>query len=202
MRRLLLLSVTWLVACASPAFQQQRLQDGSFKVTCELAMDECMRRAQDLCSNQRFRILEGTSETRLQDAPPFERANHTSRIHLKCTTDGASPLLSLDPTPAPLSSSTAPAPAAPACTIGETRACVGPGACQGGQVCLATRAGFGSCDCGAATTPPPVPPPALPSDSAAAPSPASAPGPYAPPTSDAATPAPSAPPGPLPTPRR
>jgi hypothetical protein len=159
MPRFWLLGVTWLVACAGPEFQQQRLQDGSLKITCELTMDECVQRAQDLCQNKRFRILDGQSETRLRDAPPFERAYHTSRLHLKCTNDGADPLLSLSPAASSSAAPTVPSPPPLACTIGETRTCVGPGACQGGQACLADRTGFGACDCGpAAPSPVPVAP--------------------------------------------
>jgi hypothetical protein len=36
------------------------------------------------------------------------------------------------------------------CAQGETRACVGPGACPGGQLCVADGT-WGVCDCGAAT---------------------------------------------------
>lgn len=36
---------------------------------------------------------------------------------------------------------------APSCTPGSTQACVGPGACAGGQACLA-GSGWGPCDCG------------------------------------------------------
>lgn len=36
----------------------------------------------------------------------------------------------------------------PACAPGESKACVGPGACQGGQQCLANGSGFAACDCG------------------------------------------------------
>jgi hypothetical protein len=80
-----------LAACGAAEVQSQKLNDGSYKITCELSMDECIRRVQDQCRNQRFRILEGTSETRLRDAPPFEKAYHTSRLHLMCTDDGAAP---------------------------------------------------------------------------------------------------------------
>ena len=69
MRSLTLASFCLLTACGPAQFQQEKLNDGSFKVTCELSMDECVRRAGDLCQNQRYRILEGTSETRLRDAP-------------------------------------------------------------------------------------------------------------------------------------
>lgn len=38
-----------------------------------------------------------------------------------------------------------------ACVPGETRACVGAAACNGGQSCLADGASWGACDCGALT---------------------------------------------------
>lgn len=172
MLRFWLLGVAGLVACSGPEFKQQRLQDGSLQIQCDVAMDECVRRAQDLCNNQRFRILEGTSETRVSDAPPFERASRTSRLHLKCSNDGAEPLLSFDRPPA---ASAQPLPATPTCTPGETRACVGPGACRGGQSCLPDRSGFGACDCGPAPAPVAspsdsnVPPPSGSSPNAASP---------------------------------
>lgn len=34
-----------------------------------------------------------------------------------------------------------------ACTPGLSQACVGPGACQGGQICTADGSGYGPCDC-------------------------------------------------------
>jgi hypothetical protein len=36
----------------------------------------------------------------------------------------------------------------PECGLGETRACLGPGACSGAQECREDRSGFGACDCG------------------------------------------------------
>jgi len=41
-----------------------------------------------------------------------------------------------------------PAVGSRACTPGASQACVGPGACQGGQVCTADGTGYGPCDCG------------------------------------------------------
>lgn len=164
--RSLILSCFWLLtACGPPQIQQEKLQDGSIKVTCQLPMDDCIRRTQDACENQRFHIIDGTSETRLRDAPPYERAYHTSRLHFACTNDGGKPLLSLDAPPPPAT----PEPKAPAprtCAAGETRICVGPAACKGGQACLADGKGFGPCDCG--PTPPPPPPPVEPAAPASA----------------------------------
>jgi hypothetical protein len=153
MRWLGLSSFVLLSACGASEFQSQRLADGSYTFKCELAMDACIRRAQEQCQHQRFRILEGTSETRLRDAPPFERAYHTSRLHLMCTDDGATVELMADS-----ENSSKPRPAA-GCEAGETRACVGPGGCKGGQACLPDGSRFGSCDCGS-PTPPAAPEPA------------------------------------------
>ena len=149
MRWFCLVSASVLAACGATEVQSQKLQDGSYNVTCELSMDECIRRVQDRCRNQRFRILEGTSEVRLRDAPPFERAYHTSRLHFECTDDSGKPLISLDAAAAARSADPAKsAPAARSCVSGETRVCVGAGACKGGQACLTDGSGFGPCDCG------------------------------------------------------
>ena len=139
-----------LTACGSSVVQSQRLPDRSWSFTCELSMDECIQRVQQNCAHQRFRILEGVSETRLRDTPPFEREYHSSKLHLVCTDDGDSPLVSFGGAKKPPSAVTAPAAALRPrlCTTGETRACVGPGACKGGQACLADGSGFGMCDCG------------------------------------------------------
>ena len=36
-----------------------------------------------------------------------------------------------------------------ACAVGDTRACLGPGQCDGAQACLADGTGYGTCECGA-----------------------------------------------------
>jgi hypothetical protein len=162
-------------ACGAPEFRSQTLADGSRSFECELPMDQCVRLAQDSCRHQRFRILSGSSETRVRDAPPYEQAYHTSRLRLRCTNDGGQPWLLGE-------ESQAEAGAAPGrvCAGGDTRACVGSAGCAGGQSCLPDGSGFGACDCGPA--PPSVAPaPASPASSSpsAAPSPA-APAPAAP----------------------
>lgn len=178
MRWSLPLGLALLSACGAQEVKSQKLMDGSWSFECELAMDECVRRAQDKCPNQRYRILEGTSATRLRDAPPFERAYYTSRLRLTCTNDGGEPLISLGSKPpeaAPSASSAgAPAvkpPASSVCTQGQTRECVGPAACKGGQACLADGSGFGACDCGPSpsATPSVAPPETTPTSGSAAP---------------------------------
>lgn len=180
-----------VAACGAPEVQSQRLKDGSWSFQCELGMDECVRRVQENCPNQRYRILDGSSETRLRDAPPFERAYHTSRLHLVCNDSGADTVPAVDGSKANAASSVAaPINAAPKlCSQGETRECVGVGACKGGQVCLPDGTGYDRCDCGPATAPKPpttsdTPPEAVtsPAGSAAMPPPTVSAAPTASPT--------------------
>lgn len=153
--------------CSSPVVQQQRLNDGTLSVTCRLPMDECVQHVKDECPYQRFHIIDGASQTQLRDAPPFERAYYTSHLHLQCTDSDDKPLFSIGGKTEPVKAAAPAQAAARVCGIGETRACIGTGACQGGQVCLPSGEGFGACACGPST--PSAPPPA-----AAAPPPASA----------------------------
>jgi hypothetical protein len=150
MRWLALGSVCLLFACGVPEVQQQQLKDGSWQFTCQLPMAQCVNAARDACRLERYRILEGNSETRLRDAPPFERAYHTSTLHFACTDDGGNPLLDFGNKPEPQASEPARAPSAASCIKGDTRACVGPAGCTGGQSCLADGSGYGACDCGGA----------------------------------------------------
>lgn len=164
-----------LTACAAGPVEQTRLKDGSVEVTCQLAMDECLRRVQTQCPNLRYRILSGTSETRLRDAPPYERSYHTSRVRLICSNDGAIVAHSADEPKT--ETAEAPPPKARSCSVGQTRVCVGAGACQGGQTCLPDGSGFGACDCGNNAAPPASRAPEQPAPAPAPEAPASVPTP-------------------------
>jgi hypothetical protein len=180
------------LACGAPDIQSKKLQDGSVAYTCQLPMDECVRRVQTECTQQRFRILEGISTTRVRGATPFENVYYTSQLRMVCTDDGAKPLFG-DAKRTPPS-----AASAMACTRGATRECVGVGACKGGQACLPDGSAFGPCECGPAIPPPA--PAAGPTGSAPAPAPTPA-APAAPAAPAPATPAPApAPVAPIATP--
>jgi len=147
-----------LTGCATPEVQSQRLKDGSWSFVCQLPMDECVRRVQDNCHLKRYRVIEGASDTRLRDAPPFEREYHTSRLHLVCSDEADAPLASVA---GDKNSAAKPTPtSSKVCTTGETRACIGPGACKGGQACSPDGEGFGTCDCGPVAPAAPAPEPA------------------------------------------
>lgn len=40
-----------------------------------------------------------------------------------------------------------------ACVPGQSVACIGPGGCEGGQVCREDGTGYGECDCGGGDAP-------------------------------------------------
>jgi hypothetical protein len=107
-----------------------------------------------------------------------------------CNDSGADTVPTVDGSKANASSSAVAAPNAgpKLCSKGETRECVGVGACKGGQACLPDGTGYGSCDCGppAASAVPaagaaPAEPVTSPAGSAATPSPAVSAAPTAPP---------------------
>lgn len=135
-------ATAFVAACAAPILERQHLADGSWQLTCRLAMDACVREVEQICKDKQYRILNASSETRRKDAPPFETEYHTSRLAFACgkLPEGVVPGAVVD---AGLGSGRV-------CGSGDTRACVGPGACAGGQTCLADSSGFGPCDCGPA----------------------------------------------------
>jgi hypothetical protein len=137
-----------LACCTSSAVERQQLADGSWKLTCALAMDECARQADKLCMDQRYRIVRGESRHGVRGAGPSQVEYRISELTVTCGLhdDHAS-------TPAgagaPLvRSADAANPVTPACVPGATQACVGPGGCRGGQACAADGLIFGPCDCG------------------------------------------------------
>jgi hypothetical protein len=135
--------VPFLPACMPPRLEQQRLPDGSWQMTCRAPMDECIRELENTCRSKRYRILGATSELKLRDAPPYEKEYRTSKLSFICSSDNEVP-------PAPAANSLPEAGDGRTCGAGDTRACVGPGGCAGGQTCRPDGVGFGTCDCGLA----------------------------------------------------
>jgi hypothetical protein len=128
-------------ACAARSIDLKHTTGGSWEITCAMPMDACVREIENTCKDKRYRILRGMSETRLRDAPPYSTEYRTSRIEFVCSDDGGQMIT------APSSESVW-SSASHVCAAGDTRACVGTGACAGGQVCRPDGTGFGPCDCG------------------------------------------------------
>ena len=134
-----------LACCVPSTVERHRLADGSWQLTCRLPMDECARQADVLCVDQRYRILRGQSGHVFRGVAPSQVDYRTSELTFVCSNydDGTSADASAPQT------ARSPGDAPPfACTPGATQACVGPGACAGGQACLSDGTRFGPCDCG------------------------------------------------------
>jgi len=170
--------------------------DGLLRLDCARGMKDCVSQAEKYCNVQKkdggYVIMSGTSRKILMGSEnsQYRTAAEVAQLEVKCGSEslpiavageGADypepyklpPRSDADVTPSEFGAAATvpvpvPAAASVACTKGATQACVGPGACQGGQVCLADGSGFGACDCG----PQQAAPPAAPGLSPAAPPPA------------------------------
>src|SRR5260370_37085307 len=113
MRRPWMMGLALLCACPAATFEQQRLADGTWQLLCRAPMDACVRELEKTCKEKRYRIVGGSSEMRLRDAPPYETEYRTTRLGFVCTSSDA-----------PSTSSSAGDASRP-CGPGATRACVG-----------------------------------------------------------------------------
>ncbi len=140
--------------------------DGVLRLECARGMKDCVAQAEKYCNVQDneagYVVLGGASHKVIMGAKEgqYRTAAETAELEVRC---GNEPLeedykegtstFELPPrtdeavVPSDLPSQET-APVASLCTKGATQACVGPGACQGGQVCLEDGSGFGPCDCG------------------------------------------------------
>lgn len=189
-------ALVFAAACASKQnFESQRLPDGTLRLACSAPLQSCLAHADVLCKGAAYEVLRARDQ---RDRYGGELGTgqvevRMSEAVIRC---GASDE-PLSAPPAPRLPAPAPPPHRPpapvvaknVCVPGSTQACVGPGACAGGQSCLPNGSSFGPCDCGTLGPPLPSPSAAPPS---AAPSAAPSAGPPAPAPARAV---PSAPPG-------
>lgn len=195
----------------------QRLPDGTVRLVCRAPLQNCLSHADLICRNGPYDVLRARDQ-RDRYGPEFGTAQtevRTSEAVIRCAAIGDprpdDPAVLAAPASTPTTSpalGTAPA-AEPArknvCVPGATQACIGPGACEGGQSCLPDSSGFGPCDCGTIGAPVTAPGPLSPGskdskDDSGQPGAPSAPTP-APATPPPAK-KPGSPPAPPPTPTR
>ena len=74
-------------SCSPSTVEQRRLADGSWQLTCMLPMDECVRRADDICSDQRYRVVRGRSRHVTLGALPSREDYRTSELTFVCGDD-------------------------------------------------------------------------------------------------------------------
>jgi hypothetical protein len=141
-------------------------------IRCEKGMPDCVRRAETLCKDQGYTIVGGRELTRLlggstssyrklategelqvycgEYAPPTCLPAQQSEEAVYQLGEAPEGSPSDAPSAVPIVPVPGPTASAPAhvCVPGATQHCVGPGACNGGQICNADGLSFGSCDCG------------------------------------------------------
>ena len=144
-------------ACGHVSGYSAKLQpDGSYRIDCTNHLTRCLNAIEEVCA-QGYEIVQAHEDVRYAGPREFNEASISSVVVARCRTQepvfgrkgqAASPAPA--PSAAPASGGADAAAPAPArgCFPGSTQACIGAGACKGGQQCLPDGAAFGPCDCG------------------------------------------------------
>ena len=148
-----------IAACAHlPRYRAQPQADGSYRLDCRDHLTQCLTALEEVC-RQGYEIVQAHEVVRYAGPREFTEPTITGVVSARCRTPA--PLLGGKPAPAtavPASvgaADAAPTPVPPrTCFPGSTQACIGPGACKGGQQCRPDGAAFGPCDCGGVPAPP------------------------------------------------
>jgi len=125
-----------------------------------VSLGQCLTAIEEVCS-QGYEVVRAHQDVRIAGPRELTEPTVTSEAVARCRLQpavfGDSPKPAPPPSAAaaPTAGQPAPASAPSACFPGATQACVGPGACKGGQQCLANGSAFGPCDCGGAPGPTP-----------------------------------------------
>jgi len=185
---LILTCALTLVGCSKAGMTT--MPNGNHRIVCERGMKVCISRADKVCGDDGYTIVSGTTKKHLLggDGSSYREMAENAELIVSCgdtppPAEEESTYVALPPrTDQPV------APAA-VCVPGASQLCVGPAACQGGQVCLADGSGFGQCDCGSTASPAPgvtsaTPPASGPVAPAAPPAPAPKPVPGAAPPAE------------------
>src|SRR5262245_17486916 len=154
------------LACAhSSRIERKALDDGSYLVVCKEPLTRCQTAIEEVCHDG-YEIVRAHEDRAYAGPREYSEPAITSEVVGRCRS--AAPLFGgvdrapQQPAAAAANESGGPGPAAAprSCFPGATQACFGPGACRGGQQCLADGAAFGPCDCGATgrRRPRPLPP--------------------------------------------
>jgi len=170
------LGVVLVSACAhSNGVERHAEADGTYRIDCRQPLERCLGSLVEVCS-QGYEILRAREEKRFYGPNDRNEPSLTSYAVARCSSpasmfgkseEGGKRVESSAPSsPRGLPAGGGPTNDGPAknCVPGATQACVGPGACHGGQQCLKDGTAFGACDCGEpvpkSPLPSPTPPPA------------------------------------------
>jgi len=141
-------------ACAHTASSEpKKEQDGSYRIDCKEPLVRCLMAIEKVCG-QGYELVHAQEDRRFYGPDAYNQAIVTSEAIARCRKGdqikvevAASPPVAAPQKPVGLQ-----------CVPGATQACVGPGACRGGQPCLPDGTAFGPCDCGPGIPGTPTPP--------------------------------------------
>jgi hypothetical protein len=179
----LLAFTSLLGGCASTNANISNLGDGVFEIRCKgTTLVNCLQQVERVCKGSEYDVLRAQDQRKRFGGDSSSVVEERASIaKVRCAATGRplldfykddepeepirpwklerrspeverpplAPVVTAPPAAAP---STADAPKG-ACVPGSTQACVGPGACNGGQSCLADGSGYAPCDCGGGSKP-------------------------------------------------
>jgi hypothetical protein len=133
---------------------------GAMHITCAKGMKDCVTRAAKACGQDGYVILSGKSTNHLLsgETSSYRKLSESADLEVLCGSDAPAPKKEIVYRLPERPDVEEPGPSVQACVPGVTQRCVGPGACDGGQVCLASGQAFGVCDCGGSPAPQGKPP--------------------------------------------
>jgi hypothetical protein len=134
--------------------EPRKQEDGSYRVDCKQPLARCLAGFERPCP-QGYEIVSARENRQFYGPDAYNQPVVDSEAVARCRKPGqpaAAPPASASAGATPRSTSSS------VCVPGATQTCVGPGACRGGQQCLADGAAFGPCDCGTGTAASPAPP--------------------------------------------
>jgi len=155
----------FFVSGCAPQIKTAIGPDNSHVIVCGHGMSSCVTKAAKICGEDGSTILSGVSRPKLLggESSSYKTMSELAELTVRCGLPGEEeeqpevvyklPERTDEPIEVPEPRETAPSRE---CTPGSTLACVGPGACQGGQVCLESGQGYGPCDCGVSEAKPPT----------------------------------------------
>ncbi len=125
--------------------------DGSYRLSCNGPLTDCLQRAEHLCKDEGYTVMGQDVHDLVgheQGQSQVEIRKSEATIYCgKPTPSGARPMVELKRDP--VAPAAAPEKAAPlACVPGTTQPCTGPGGCHGGQACASDGSRYETCDCG------------------------------------------------------
>jgi hypothetical protein len=159
-----LVPLLMLSACVKHT-QRTRLPDGSYFISCENKLAQCLGPIEELCKDWGYDVSHASERIDRSGPTLWEDTRVKTEAVVRCRR--GTPLLGRSSEPWPPASASGggadsgaasapvPAPIVPRCVPGTTQACAGPRACTGAQAC-GPDGMFRPCDCGApenATTP-------------------------------------------------